>query len=127
MYMGGWMLRPFRRDDGMQIRVGTISAMDLDAGTVNVKFPDRVATGLWLLDSVRKETLAPSVSVVCAFPMGSGEGFCLGRHYNQSYKPEPTITIDANLQINGAVNVSKDIITTGNITAAGNVTAANFP
>lgn len=71
----------------MQIRVGAVSAMNLPAGTVDVKFPDGVANGLWLLDSVRADTLVIGASVLCVFPSGSGEGICLGRHYNQAYGP----------------------------------------
>lgn len=99
----------------MQIQVGTISAMNLATGTVDVSFPDHVSPGLWLLDSVRTDTLAVDVSVLCAFPMGGGEGFCLGRHYNLGYAPGTSLSIKQDVEITGKLNVS------------GDVTAANFP
>lgn len=99
----------------MRVQVGTISAMNLAAGTVDVKFPDRVSPGLWLLDSVRTDTLTVDASVLCVFPMGGGEGFCLGRHYNQGYAPGGSLNIKQDVQITGRLNVSGDVI------------AANFP
>jgi len=105
----------------MQVRIGTISAMNLAGGTVDVKFSGQVSTGLWLLDSVRTDTLAVGASVACLFPQGAGEGVCLGRHYSQIYQPPSVISIDKNVNITGELNVS------GNTNVSGNISAANFP
>lgn len=103
-----------------KIRIGTISALNLAVGTLDVKFPDQVST-VWLLDSVRTDTLSVGASILCVFPMGSGEGFCLGRHYSQVYAPGGALKINTNVNITGSLGVS------GNVDVSGNVTAANFP
>jgi hypothetical protein len=106
------------------IRFGNISAMNLKAGTVDVKFPDRVAIGIWLLDSTRFDTLEVDAPVVCAFPTGSGEGVCLGRYYNETYPPHKELELDMNVTITGTLTVNKDISSSADIRAGGNISAA---
>ena len=99
----------------MEMRVGTVSAINKAAGTVDVNFPGRTSPGLWLMDSVRIDTITIGASVVCLFSANGGEGFCLGRHYNQNYTPAATLTINQNVHITQNLNVS------------GTISAANLP
>lgn len=99
----------------MQIRKGNISAMNLAVGTVDVKFPDRVVPGIWLLDSTRMDTLNINAPVICLFPDKGGEGVCLGRHYCKNYRPGATIKFGQNVEV------------TGDVTVTGRVTASNIP
>lgn len=98
-----------------QIRIGTVSAINPALGTVDVKFSDRVSTGLWLLDSARADTIAVNSSVICLFPTGSGEGVCLGRHYHRGYQP------------GGSLAFRQSVKVEGDLEATGTITAKNFP
>lgn len=99
----------------MTVRIGIVSAVDAAAGKIDVQSDGRVSVGLWLMDSVRMDTLEVGASVVCLYPSGSGEGVCLGRHYCQSYAPGAPLTVKQDVKIEGALQVT------------GDVTAANFP
>lgn len=98
-----------------QIRIGTVSAINKASGTVDVKFSDRVSTGLWLLDNARVDTITVNSSVICLFPVGSGEGVCLGRHYHRGYPPSGTLVFQQSVKVEG------------DIEATGTINAKNFP
>lgn len=99
----------------MQIRIGTVSAVNMSLGTVDVKFSDRVSTGVWLLDSARADTITVGSSVICLFPAGNGEGVCLGRHYHKGYPPGGSLVFKQPVKVEGDIEVT------------GTITAKNFP
>jgi phage baseplate assembly protein gpV len=110
------------------IRVGTVSTVDTDRGTVRVTFPDKddyVSDELPVLRLGGTFTL-PQVgeNAVCLF-LGNGirAGFYLGTYYTTG-QTVPTgasggVVIDGDLEINGLTAIAGDLDVTGDVTIGG--------
>lgn len=135
------------------IRIGIVSSVDYINGTVQVLFGDRdnsVSKDLYVL-SFEYDMPSAGDHVLCAFlPHGGGEGFCLGKYFNNENKPvetgnvyrkdimdeayfkyeksTKTLIISAdNIRLDGNIDINGDLVVSGNINALGSVTASNIP
>lgn len=73
------------------VRVGKISSIDYDHGTVKVVFPDKNNVVSSNLPYLSFEYNMPDIgdTVLCVFlPNGIARGFCLGKFYNKNNMPK---------------------------------------
>lgn len=134
------------------IKIGSISSINYENGTVQVLFQDKDASVSKDLPLLSFEYNMPKVgdSVLCVFlPNGRGEGFCIGSYFNDNHHPVDhgevyrkdfideafikyekstrTLTIYAeNIKLIGNVIVDGDLSVNGNITVSGSINASNI-
>jgi len=134
------------------IKIGSVSSINYESGTVQVVFQDKGASVSKDLPLLSFEYNMPNVgdSVICVFlPNGRGEGFCLGSYFNNNNYPidhgevyrkdlmdeayfkydksTHTLTINAeNISLIGNVVVDGNLNVNGNIIASGSISASNI-
>lgn len=135
------------------IRIGKVSSINYELGTVKVIFSDQSNIVTNNLPMLSFEYNMPKVNdlVLCLF-LGNGisNGFCLGKYYNQNNMPlehgrdifykdffgegylkydkqTRTLTISAeNIQIEGNITVDGNLDVTGDVLATGTINGSNI-
>jgi len=136
----------------MDVRIGIVSSINYENGSVRVSFTDKDNMVSKELPLLSFEYNPPSVgnSVLCVF-YTMGRGICLGKFFNQNNTPSSyggdifrkdlgidsfleynktlkTLTISAeNIILDGDITITGDLQVDGNINATGTINASNYP